>query len=108
MQTSRLSASVCEEVRIPYSNSKSIIIVLIFLLSNPGIPRFVYVSTVENNLPSFLLSGYFNGKRRAEEAVRDAYPSSGVVLRPGFIYGVRGVDLPGAGRVGIPLGIVGK
>eukprot|EP01031_Cornospumella_fuschlensis_P032730 gene32730-39568_t len=73
-----------------------------------GIPRFVYVSTVENNLPAFLLHGYFNGKRRAEEAVRESYPQSGVILRPGFIYGNRGVRLPIVGNVAVPLGVVGK
>jgi hypothetical protein len=34
-----------------------------------GVPTFVYVSTVENNLPEFLLRGYFHGKKRAEAAV---------------------------------------
>lgn len=29
----------------------------------------MYVSTVENNLPEFVLRGYFHGKQRAEAAV---------------------------------------
>lgn len=36
---------------------------------NSGVERFVYVSTVENNLPDFVLKGYFRGKQRAEAAV---------------------------------------
>jgi hypothetical protein len=35
------------------------------------VERFVYVSTVENNLPEFVLKGYFHGKQRAEAAVLD-------------------------------------
>jgi hypothetical protein len=38
-------------------------------LPTAGVKNFVYVSTVESNLPSFVLKGYFNGKRRAEKAV---------------------------------------
>lgn len=41
----------------------------IVMTCRTGVPRFVYVSTVENNLPDVLLKGYFNGKRRAEQAV---------------------------------------
>ncbi len=70
-----------------------------------NIPRFVFLSTVENTLPNFVLSGYFNGKRRAEQALLDAYPDSGTVLRPSFIYGCR--DIPGS-SISIPLGSVGK
>eukprot|EP01041_Mallomonas_annulata_P012270 gene12270-25791_t len=68
-----------------------------------GVERFIYVSTVENNLPDFILKGYFNGKRRAEQAVLDAFPFTGTVLRPGFMYGTRQV-----GSYSIPLGLVGK
>lgn len=70
-----------------------------------NIPRFVFLSTVENTLPNFVLSGYFNGKRRAEQALLDAYPDSGTVLRPSFVYGCR--DVPGS-SISIPLGPVGK
>ena len=100
-----------------------------------GVPKFVYVSTVENNLPNFVLSGwvndnqsslnynvllkideisYFNGKRRAEQALLDAFPETGVVLRPGFIYGTRDVPLPTAihsitgPELKIPLWLIGK
>ena len=100
-----------------------------------GVPKFVYVSTVENNLPNFVLSGwvndnqsslnynvllkideisYFNGKRRAEQALLDAFPETGVVLRPGFIYGTRDVPLPIAlhsitgPELKIPLWLIGK
>ena len=68
-----------------------------------GVQRFTFISTVENNLPPFILSGYFNGKRRAETAVCDAYPKTGTVLRPSFVYGTRK-----EGGVSIPLGLIGK
>jgi len=45
------------------------------------------------------------GKRRAEDAVLSAFPTSGAVLRPGFIYGDRVVpELV----VTVPLGVVGE
>ncbi len=72
------------------------------------VPRFVYVSTVENNLPEFFLKGYFHGKRRTEEALLDAFPHTGVVLRPGFIHGTRSVPLGGSNSIEIPLWLVGK
>lgn len=69
-----------------------------------GIPKFVLISVHDYNLPSFLLtSGYFTGKRKAESEVLSKYPSSGVVLRPGFIYGKRKV-----GDIEIPLDLVGE
>ena len=49
-----------------------------------------------------MLPGYFQGKRRAEEALAVKFPGSGVALRPGFIYGTRQV-----GGLGIPLGAIG-
>ncbi len=49
-----------------------------------------------------MLPGYFQGKKRAEEALALRFPQGGVSLRPGFIYGTRNV-----GGVGIPLGAVG-
>ncbi|XP_068650701.1 uncharacterized protein At1g32220, chloroplastic-like [Aristolochia californica] len=58
-----------------------------------GVPKFILISVHDYNLPSFLLSsGYFTGKRRAESEVLSRYPNSGVVLRPGFIYGKRRVN----------------
>ncbi|PHU20078.1 hypothetical protein BC332_11229 [Capsicum chinense] len=63
-----------------------------------GIPKFILISVHDYNLPSFLLqSGYFKGKRKAESEVLSKFPSSGVVLRPAFIYGKRkfnGVEIP--------------
>ncbi|RYQ81482.1 hypothetical protein Ahy_Scaffold1g107400 isoform A [Arachis hypogaea] len=68
-----------------------------------GIPKFILISVHDYNLPSFLLSsGYFTGKRKAESEVLSKYPSSGIVLRPGFIYGKRRVD-----GFEIPLDLVG-
>ncbi|XP_076930706.1 uncharacterized protein At1g32220, chloroplastic-like [Bidens hawaiensis] len=69
-----------------------------------GIPKFVLISVHDYNLPSFLLSsGYFAGKRKAESEVLSKYASSGVVLRPGFIYGKRKV-----GQIEIPLNLIGE
>ncbi|KAL7166792.1 hypothetical protein ACSBR2_037467 [Camellia fascicularis] len=68
-----------------------------------GIPKFILISVHDYNLPSFLLSsGYFTGKRKAESEVLSKYPTSGVVLRPGFIYGKRQVD-----GFEIPLDLIG-
>uniref|UniRef100_A0ACD5UQ62 Uncharacterized protein n=1 Tax=Avena sativa TaxID=4498 RepID=A0ACD5UQ62_AVESA len=69
-----------------------------------GVPKFILISVHDYNLPSFLLtSGYFTGKRKAESEVLSKYPSTGVVLRPGFIYGKRKVD-----GFEIPLDFVGQ
>lgn len=69
-----------------------------------GVPKFVLISVHDYNLPSFLLSsGYFTGKRKAESEVLSKYPSSGVVLRPAFIYGKRKVD-----GFEIPLDLIGE
>eukprot|EP00850_Spirogloea_muscicola_P024892 SM001702S03161 [mRNA] locus=s1702:911:1659:+ [translate_table: standard] len=68
-----------------------------------GIERFIFVSVHDYNLPSFALNnGYFNGKRRAERQLLSKYPSSGVILRPGFIYGKRRI-----GSAYLPLDAVG-
>ncbi|XP_042388480.1 uncharacterized protein At1g32220, chloroplastic-like [Zingiber officinale] len=69
-----------------------------------GVSKFVLISVHDYNLPSFLLSsGYFTGKRKAESEVLSKYPRSGVVLRPGFIYGKRRVD-----GYEIPLNLIGE
>ncbi|CAK0763396.1 hypothetical protein CVIRNUC_003053 [Coccomyxa viridis] len=67
-----------------------------------GVPRAAFISVHDYNLPGAMLPGYFQGKRRAEEALALKFPGSGVALRPGFIYGTRQV-----GGVGIPLGAIG-
>lgn len=73
-----------------------------------GVPRFVFVSVHDYNLPSFVTDnlGYFAGKRAAERAVTAAFGDAGAILRPGFIYGDRtlpnGTVLP-LGAVGAPL-----
>ena len=41
------------------------------------VPRFVYISTVENNLPQFFLKGYFQGKKRTENHLIKAFGNSG-------------------------------
>jgi len=69
-----------------------------------NVSRFVYISTVDNNLPNFILKGYFQGKQRAEHAIQDAYPDNGFILKPGFIYGNRYISETTA----IPLHLIGK
>ncbi|KAJ3692565.1 hypothetical protein LUZ60_011660 [Juncus effusus] len=69
-----------------------------------GIPKFIMISVHDYNLPSFLLnSGYFTGKRQAESELLSKYTNSGVVLRPGFIYGKRKLD-----GFEIPLDLIGQ
>ncbi|KAK9816943.1 hypothetical protein WJX72_007264 [[Myrmecia] bisecta] len=67
-----------------------------------GVGRFVFISVHDYRFPGFFLSGYFQGKRKAENALAAKFPEGGVALRPGFIHGTRSV-----GSVGIPLGLVG-
>jgi len=72
-----------------------------------GVPRFVFVSVHDYNIPDVVKdkSGYFSGKKRAEEAVLSKFPVGGSVLRPGFIYGDRRIPELG---VTVPLGLVGE
>jgi len=69
----------------------------------PNIKRFVYVSTVANNLPEFVLRGYFQGKKNSENELTALYGKDGYILKPSFVYGNRAV-----GTMKIPLGLVGK
>ncbi|TDH68907.1 hypothetical protein CCR75_000325 [Bremia lactucae] len=71
-----------------------------------GVERFVFVSNsrVRSGYPSWLpLYGYYHGKERAEAAIREKFPITGVMLSPGFIYGWRRTK---QGQ-GIPLQLLG-
>lgn len=68
-----------------------------------GVKRFVYISAADFGLASYLLRGYYEGKRAAETELLAKFPYGGVILRPGFIYGTRSV-----GSMKIPLGVVGS
>ncbi|KAF3962822.1 hypothetical protein CMV_012721 [Castanea mollissima] len=68
-----------------------------------GVKRFVYVSATDFGLANYLLQGYYEGKRAAETELLTKFPYSGVILRPGFIYGTRSV-----GSMKIPLGVIGS
>ncbi|KAK9828046.1 hypothetical protein WJX81_004543 [Elliptochloris bilobata] len=70
--------------------------------ADAGVARAAFISVHDYKPPAAVLPGYFQGKKRAEDALAAAFPTSGVVLRPGFIQGTRYV----AG-VGIPLQLVG-
>ncbi|KAL4419607.1 hypothetical protein ABPG77_001661 [Micractinium sp. CCAP 211/92] len=67
-----------------------------------GVTRFSFISVHEFKLPAgwraqdFLLKGYFRGKRDAEAHMQALFPTGGVALRPGMIYGTRAV---GSGQV---------
>jgi uncharacterized protein YbjT (DUF2867 family) len=71
-----------------------------------GVPRFVFISATVPDLPglSYILGGYIQGKKDAEEALFKSYPTGGVALRPGFIYGDRVVS----SSLTLPLGLVGR
>lgn len=52
--------------------------------------RFVYVSVshlVPEALGGVAFQGYFIGKKRAEEAILQCFPSTGIIIKPTFIYG---------------------
>lgn len=69
-----------------------------------GVSKFVYISVHDYNLPEFALNnGYFAGKRKAEAEILSAFPNTGTILRPGFIYGKRRFN-----GVEIPLDLVGQ
>ncbi|CAI5481697.1 unnamed protein product [Closterium sp. Yama58-4] len=67
-----------------------------------GVARFVFISAHDVGLPSFVLRGYYEGKKAAEAAVMESYPNTGVVLRPAMIHGTRNV-----GAYKLPLSLIG-
>ncbi|CAM6101101.1 unnamed protein product [Calypogeia fissa] len=69
-----------------------------------GVKKFILISVHDYNLPEFALkTGYFTGKRRAEQEVLYKYPETGTILRPAFIYGSRKVN-----GFEIPLNFIGE
>lgn len=66
------------------------------------VPRFVYISAYLPKIPGLdmALSGYVNGKRKAEAALAATYATGGVVVQPWIIYGDRVVS----SSVTLPLG----
>lgn len=80
----------------------------VWAASQAGVKRFVYISAADFGLPSFVLKGYFEGKKIAEEAVRLKFPYGGVILRPGWIHGnvrVKGWTIP-LSAIGTPLEMI--
>ena len=73
--------------------------------SNASCKSFVYVSTVKNNLPSFFLRGYFEGKKKAEDYCLKNFEIP-LVIKPSFIYGTRVVTAGGI-NINIPLWALG-
>lgn len=69
-----------------------------------GVPRAAFISVHDYGLPDAVLSGYFEGKKSAERALARLFPSTGVALRPGFVYGSRAVGDTG---LSLPLGLIG-
>ncbi|KAK9273261.1 hypothetical protein L1049_018068 [Liquidambar formosana] len=68
-----------------------------------GVKRFVYISAADFGLANYVLQGYYDGKRAAETELLTKFPYTGVILRPGFIYGTRRV-----GSMKLPLGVIGS
>lgn len=73
-----------------------------------NVSKFGFVSSAQVGSttklsPSFPMYGYFKGKEKAEEAIKQGYPDAHVILRPGFIYGPRMVGSAGP----VPLQLVG-
>eukprot|EP01023_Acetabularia_acetabulum_P029845 TRINITY_DN2811_c0_g2_i3.p1 TRINITY_DN2811_c0_g2~~TRINITY_DN2811_c0_g2_i3.p1 ORF type:complete len:297 (+),score=62.18 TRINITY_DN2811_c0_g2_i3:100-990(+) len=68
-----------------------------------GVPRFVFIGVHEYGLPDIVLNGYFQGKKNAENCLKDTYGDQGVTLKPGFVSGRRLV-----GSVALPLEYVGN
>ncbi|PNH05125.1 hypothetical protein TSOC_008651 [Tetrabaena socialis] len=69
-----------------------------------GVKRFVLISAHIPNIPGIesVLGGYVHGKRQAEDALRAAFPTTGVALRPSIIYGDRAVSQ----GLTLPLGLL--
>ncbi|CAN1816497.1 Uncharacterized protein At1g32220, chloroplastic [Linum perenne] len=63
-----------------------------------GVKRFVYISAADFGLANYILRGYYEGK-----VWYNFSPLTGIILRPGFIYGTRGV-----GSLKLPLGVIGS
>ena len=82
--------------------------------ASAGVPRAAFVSVHDYGLPSFVLPGYFGGKKKAERALFRLFPETGVAMRPGFVYGTRKVVLPSTSSssspprsLSVPLGALG-
>ncbi|CAM9870651.1 unnamed protein product, partial [Discosporangium mesarthrocarpum] len=78
-----------------------------------GVKQFVFISVHNYRVPSFVKRiGYFEGKRRTEKLVGELFGSKGYILRPGLIYGERGLKLRGPDgqdrEVSLPLQRVGE
>jgi hypothetical protein len=55
--------------------------------------------------PDFFLSGYFRGKTKMESRMKELFPSSHLILQPGFVFGEKHVG--NSGGVLLPLQFVG-
>ena len=75
----------------------------VHLARSCGVKRFVFISAADFKFPSFVLRGYFEGKRNVEHALATSFPSGGVALKPGMVYGSRIV-----GSMALPLWMVGQ
>ena len=59
---------------------------LMTLAKGQQVPRFVYISAHHYALPQMLKQGYYNGKFEAEKTLVNQYGTSGVQIRPSFVY----------------------
>eukprot|EP00010_Vexillifera_abyssalis_P007143 CAMPEP_0201546798 /NCGR_PEP_ID=MMETSP0173_2-20130828/3166_1 /ASSEMBLY_ACC=CAM_ASM_000268 /TAXON_ID=218659 /ORGANISM="Vexillifera sp., Strain DIVA3 564/2" /LENGTH=278 /DNA_ID=CAMNT_0047955587 /DNA_START=161 /DNA_END=997 /DNA_ORIENTATION=- len=72
--------------------------------------NFGFISAHQfSSLPSFVLHGYYNGKKRAEQHILQKFGAANcMILRCPFIYGQRDVTLPVSNKhVSLPLNMVG-
>ncbi|CAI0376544.1 unnamed protein product [Linum tenue] len=70
--------------------------------SEKGVKRFVYISAADFGLANYILRGYYEGKFSVNKLTLPI-SFTGIILRPGFIYGTRGV-----GSLKLPLGVIGS
>jgi len=69
--------------------SNSQCVKLVETCAEAKVPRFCYISGAHYPVVRQLLSGYFNGKMKVEDAVIKHFPETGVALRAPAVTGVR-------------------
>ena len=103
---STIGAFASSNARMEVLNGDTNINAIDYCSKSSSVESFGYVSSARvGNTPSFTpLYGYFHGKARAEEHLRENTTlKTKVILRPGFIYGTRAVS-----NVNLPLWVLGK
>ena len=65
--------------------------------SSSSVSAFAFISSAQVGgphvpPPSGIMGGYFNGKARVEQSLRESFSNSFVIARPGFVYGPRMIN----------------